>query len=162
MALTRLGQVPGLQGPPLPHLSQHILDVLGMILLESDQPFPAQTLVHTPSKQTVMLGGDQRRFVAPVLEHLSRSPEPAVECIPVVEPKPGEEGHEMGPAEHIHGVELDKPDPTHNLAEVTDIDTAPRPSLGQTLGGERISPCLTAADPSHRTATLTGVPSSHP
>ena len=160
MPLTRLGQVPGLQGSPVAHLFQHVRDVFRMVLLEIGEPFPAQPLIHPPSKQSMLIDRYQRSLVAPVLEHLSRSPQPAVEGIPVVVPEPGEEGHEMGPAEHVHRVELDKPDSAHNLAEVTDINPAAGSSLDQPLGGQHISPGLTSADLSHRTATLTGVPSS--
>ena len=68
----------------------------------------------------------------------------------------------MSPAENIHGVELDQPDTTHNLAEVPDINTPAGTSFDETLRRKGISPGLTAADPSHRTATLTGVASSDP
>ncbi len=68
----------------------------------------------------------------------------------------------MRPAEDTHGVELDQPDTTHNLAEVPDINTPAGTSFNKTLRREGISPGLTPAYPSHRTATLTGVASSDP
>ena len=66
----------------------------------------------------------------------------------------------MGSTEHIHRVQLDETDSVNNVAEVTDINPPGRAIAGETLGGKGISPGLTAADLSHRTATLTGVASS--
>ncbi len=63
-------------------------------------------------------------------EHLPRAPQPAVERIPAVGTEPGEEGHVMGPREHVHRVELDQAHPTHHPTEMPDV----HPTRGRGVG----------------------------
>ena len=146
-------QVGGPQRSPLTHLIEHLVQILGVLVLDPLQAAPLEVAVHSPSPQTVITNRDQRGLVTPVLEDLTRLPEPGVEGGAVVDAETGEEGHVVGAAEHIHRVELDESHPVHDPAEMTDVDAARRSGVGETLGAQRKAAGLVDGELSHRRAT---------
>jgi hypothetical protein len=73
----------------------------------------------------------------PVLEELTRSPQPAVQRLSVICAESREERQVVGPGDDIDRVELDHPDPGEHPSKVPHIDASAWSGVRETLGGER-------------------------
>ena len=82
----------------------------------------------------------QRGFVNPVLEQLTRSPQPGVQRLSVVTAESRKEGQVVGPGDDIDRVELDHSDPGEHPTEVAYVDAPARRRVREALGRE----CKTA------------------
>ena len=91
--------------------------------------------------------------MTPVLKHLTGPPEPRIQGSAVVDPEPGEEGHVVGAAEDIDRVELDQADSIHDTPEMTHVDPACGPSVGEALGTQCNPAGLVDGELPHRRAT---------
>ena len=94
---------------------------------------PGLHLVHPETERGIVAHGDERGFVAPVLEQLARAGRPTVEGRAIVRTQAREHRQVVGPLEHVHGVQLDEPDVLEYAPEVPDIDPPVRARRGEPL-----------------------------
>ena len=81
ISLTGVVEVGSLQRPPVTNLLQYLVQILGCSSSHLLDTGPIEGRVHPPSPQVVILDRDQRCLVAPVLQHLTRAPQPGVEGV---------------------------------------------------------------------------------
>ncbi len=88
------------------------------------------------AEQWVGIDGEQRGFVAPVLEELSTLEGEVVDQLLGVRPKPREERHEVGANNDVDRIELQQIDASEDAAQVACINSAAWTRLGKALRGE--------------------------
>ena len=100
---------------------------------------------HPPAKQRVALHRDERGLVGPVLDQAPRRPGrvvagDAVQQRAVIWPQAREHRHVVGAAEDVDRVELEDPEPGHQLPDLARPRWRGRPRAPEALGGQRDPP----------------------
>ena len=104
------------------------LDVAGALLVHPHQPAPRRPFRgpgHLPAEQVVLVDGDVRRLVSPVLEQLAIG-RGLRQQVPWMGTEAGEQRQFLGAHQDVHRVDLDEPHAIENPPQVTAIDPSVR------------------------------------
>ncbi len=118
-----------------PHLGEHHVEDGALVRGQGPCHLAAAMAIHPPAPQRQVGGRQDARHVRPVLEQLAGRHRVGDERARV-RPEAGEQRQLVAAHEHVHRIDLDDADLVEHAPQVSAVDAAGGPRLGEALRGE--------------------------
>ncbi len=138
-----------------------MVDVVAPLAREVGQALPGVARtgpVHAPAEQGLHLHRQQRGLMPPVFEQAGLlAPRLGLQQFARIGAQAREGRQVVGAGDHIHRVDLDRPQPLGQLAKLPPANLALRPRVREPLGGQGDAPGLAGGEVVTHPAKLAGV-----